>query len=293
MGLIYIIKNNCNDKVYIGQTTTSIEHRWKDHIRSARGNFEPSMVLYKAIRKYGVKNFYVELLEDNITGTELLNDREKYWIEQYDSLIPNGYNVRDGGEDCGRKEVYKINSETNQIIEKYDSLTQASEENNIDLSQLSKTCKRKGNSCGGYKWCYVDDYNEDYIKRVKPKPNKRAVYQIDSVTGDILQEFESIIDAAKLTHGNPSAISMCLCGKYRTSNNYNWCYVDEYDKNNFNQQSKFKKVLQINKHTNEVVKEWNSAKEAAKFIGCDASEIRKVCRGKQKTSHGYKWEYLL
>ena len=108
MGLIYIIKNNCNNKVYVGQTSTSMEHRWKDHIKSAKGNFEPSMILYKAMRKYGIENFYVELVEDSITGTDALNDREKYWIEQYDSLLPNGYNVREGGEDCGR--IFYVNT---------------------------------------------------------------------------------------------------------------------------------------------------------------------------------------
>lgn len=65
MGLIYIIKNKCNNKVYIGQTTKSVEHRFHDHIKSVKYNCEPSMVLYKAMRKYGVENFYVEILENN------------------------------------------------------------------------------------------------------------------------------------------------------------------------------------------------------------------------------------
>lgn len=32
-GSIYIIKNNINDKVYIGQTTNTIEERFKNHIK--------------------------------------------------------------------------------------------------------------------------------------------------------------------------------------------------------------------------------------------------------------------
>lgn len=99
-----------------------MEHRFKEHIRASKNNYEPSMVLYKAMRKYGIENFYIELLEDNLYGNNLLNEKEKYWIEQYNSLVPFGYNVRQGGEDCGRKEVYKIDIETNKIIEKYDSL---------------------------------------------------------------------------------------------------------------------------------------------------------------------------
>ena len=76
MGLIYIIKNNCNDKVYVGQTTTSMKQRWNHHVTSAKNNLDSSMVLYNAMRKYGVENFYIELLEGNIVGTDLLNKRE-------------------------------------------------------------------------------------------------------------------------------------------------------------------------------------------------------------------------
>ena len=32
-GFVYIIRNTVNDKVYIGQTTQSIEERFKQHLR--------------------------------------------------------------------------------------------------------------------------------------------------------------------------------------------------------------------------------------------------------------------
>ena len=35
-GFIYIIRNTANSKVYIGQTRTSVEQRWKEHLRHAR-----------------------------------------------------------------------------------------------------------------------------------------------------------------------------------------------------------------------------------------------------------------
>ena len=292
MGLIYIIKNNCNDKVYIGQTTTSIKHRWDGHLYSAKHNFDQGMILYKAMRKYGIENFYIELLEDNIIGTDSLNRREKYWINQYNSLTPNGYNVREGGEDCGRKEVYKIDPKTNNIIAKYDSLGQAAEENGIDQSNLSKVCRGIESSCSGFKWCYVDEYDKEIIKNKKVKKHEHAIYQINSVTGDVIQRFKSVTEAANATNSNQPTISACLSGRYRTANGYNWCYVDEYNKNTFVTKSQFRKVLQLNKNTDELIKEWNSAKEAAETIGCDVSNIRTVCRGKQKTAKGYKWKYV-
>lgn len=109
------------------------------------------------MRKYGVHCFYVDTLEE--CDINDLNDREKYWISKYNSHTPNGYNVREGGEDPGRKPVYKINPITNEIIKYYSSAMFAAEENNIDLSHLTKVCRRQEKSSKGFKWSYVENYD--------------------------------------------------------------------------------------------------------------------------------------
>lgn len=92
-GFIYIIRNTVNSKVYIGQTRTSIEQRWKEHLRHARYG---DQVINKAMKKYGVDKFYVETLE--ICNVELLDYREMYYIDLYDSTDKSkGYNVSIGG----------------------------------------------------------------------------------------------------------------------------------------------------------------------------------------------------
>ena len=125
MGLIYKITNTLNNKVYIGQTTQSLEHRWQAHLRAANANV-PHFALQKAINKYGSENFICEIVEDNIDEKNL-NAREKYWIQKYDSHGLNGYNCTDGGEDTGRRAVYKLDISTLNIIETYDSATEAAE----------------------------------------------------------------------------------------------------------------------------------------------------------------------
>lgn len=94
-GSIYIIKNNINDKVYIGQTTMSIEDRFKNHIKKSTIKSR-TYKIYNAFRKYGVDNFFIELLEDNIP-IEDLDKKEIYYIEKYDSF-KNGYNSTKGGD---------------------------------------------------------------------------------------------------------------------------------------------------------------------------------------------------
>lgn len=98
MGYIYIIRNLVNPKVYIGQTKETIQIRYKKHIYSA--NKGCHYAIHKAMRKYGIINFYVQEIEQ--CPNELLNNRETYWISYYKSNNPKyGYNMTEGGSRQG------------------------------------------------------------------------------------------------------------------------------------------------------------------------------------------------
>ena len=88
---IYIIKNDINTKVYIGQSLNS-ERRFNEH---CKGDYNNSLI-DKAIQKYGKQHFWFEILESQI---ENYNEREKYWIKYYNSKVPFGYNILDGGDE--------------------------------------------------------------------------------------------------------------------------------------------------------------------------------------------------
>ena len=87
---IYIIKNDINNKVYIGQATDS-KIRFKAHCQIK----QKDIYFDKIIHKYGAEHFWYEILESQI---ENYNEREKYWIEYYNSIVPNGYNLSPGGD---------------------------------------------------------------------------------------------------------------------------------------------------------------------------------------------------
>lgn len=96
IGRIYIIRNKVNNKVYIGQTIHTLHERFLQHTSASRVRLSPHRKLCNAIRKYGKEQFYIELLEDNISISHL-NDRKIYYIEKFDSYN-KGYNATTGGD---------------------------------------------------------------------------------------------------------------------------------------------------------------------------------------------------
>jgi group I intron endonuclease len=93
-GIVYLITNVVNGRIYIGKTTKSLAHRWKGHRNAAVCGSR--YAFHNAIRKYGPDAFTKEILAH--APPDDLNDMERIWIFLMNSIFPNGYNLREGGE---------------------------------------------------------------------------------------------------------------------------------------------------------------------------------------------------
>ena len=90
---IYKVTNIQTNEIYIGKSKTCAT-RWINHVKSACGlEGVADSQFQRALKKYGIENFTWELLE--VCTSENLNEREKYYIEFFDS-INYGYNMRKG-----------------------------------------------------------------------------------------------------------------------------------------------------------------------------------------------------
>lgn len=78
-----------NGKRYIGQTIKQWKQRWKRH----KSNFSCCKAVHSAIKKYGYENIDFEILEYCKTKEEL-NERESYYISKFNTISPNGYNLK-------------------------------------------------------------------------------------------------------------------------------------------------------------------------------------------------------
>lgn len=100
MGIIYCFTNQINNKQYIGQSICQKNERYNNHKSSYKNknSNEYNSPLHRAFRKYGFENFTYEILANDISDVNILNQLEIYYINHYKTLIPNGYNIENGGK---------------------------------------------------------------------------------------------------------------------------------------------------------------------------------------------------
>ena len=84
--------------------------------------------------------------------------------------------------------------------------------------------------------------------------NKKEVYQIDLISGNILNKFESITDAyiyLNMDPKNSSLISTACKGKVKSAYGYYWCYVDCYSGFEFEEYNRiYNPILQYDNNGN-------------------------------------------
>lgn len=150
---IYVIKNDINEKVYVGQAIDP-HKRFVGHCQKR----ETGSIIDGAIKKYGREHFYYVVIDGPI---ENYNEREKYWIKFYDSVAPNGYNIQLGGEDPPIRREFENNQ---SVFKSYDDIYEVLDllrNKDLTLIEIAK-----------YKQCSVNT-----IKAI----NKGLRYKIDGV----------------------------------------------------------------------------------------------------------------
>ncbi len=90
---IYALQNHTTGKWYVGESI-HVPDRVNDYIKG-KSNIEYQILLNNAINKYGISDFSCYKLEQ--CNVEDLYEREVYWGTKFNSMAPNGYNLKVGG----------------------------------------------------------------------------------------------------------------------------------------------------------------------------------------------------
>lgn len=225
-GYIYKIVNDINDKVYIGQTIRTIKERWEQHKYESL-NKKDNMIIHKAMNKYGIDNFKIRLIKKikketlELLKTELDNNEIKY-IEKYNSVRPNGYNISSGGGifdlNCKLIDQYDLNC---NFIKTFNSIVEASMILGIGEHAITKCVTDKSKTAGGYVFVYYGK-TPHYGKSKDKKINQYTL------NNEFMQTFNSIKLASKTFNIFSSNITDCCKKKrYKTAGGYKWFYAND------------------------------------------------------------------
>ena len=246
---IYKITNKVNNKIYIGKTERNANVRWNEHKQEYMRDKYKNNKFYNALKKYGLNNFYLEIIETNILSKEELNIKEKYYIELYDAKNDAiGYNTADGG-DGGRiiskltlkevKEIQTILLDENNL----QSFSNIAKNYNINTSVISYI--NKGDS-------WTDNSLEYPLRKYNVTGLSISRQQYTDIVNDIINNPKmSLTEIRKKYNLSEEQITNINQG-YHCYNNKNEYYKNIYTGNypirNTNkkqtvQQEIFKKIL--------------------------------------------------
>lgn len=256
-GFIYKVTNKQNGKIYIGQTSRTIEERWAQHTRNAYkdNNLEYQNKFHRAIRKYGSGGFIVEEQEKITAKNEdvlhrKLNDAETKWILHYNSK-DNGYNSSLGGD---YNPMYGVRGKDNpcsvkinqydldgHFIKTWDSLADIKREfgNQGNVLKVCKSDRLETRKVTAFKyvWRYYEDepncvdieisQEELDIRDARNQaPPIRPKTKIDKLTLDdeYICTYNSMREAADAVQGDPSGITVVAKGRKKSYKGFRWRY---------------------------------------------------------------------
>lgn len=186
--------------------------------------------------------------------------------------------------------------------------------NNFSFEAIELCKENKLNEREKYWISYYDTYKNGYNMTTGgeggfQKQGKRVV-QYD-LEGKFIAIYESISYAERCLNipSKASNITRACQGKAYESNGYQWRYLDEHQdytqnigksplkeklkegskKGKINRVYHSKKVAQCDKESHNIIKIFNSIKEASDETNTCFTSIYKVCRGKRSTAGGYYW----
>ena len=286
-GIIYLIRNKLNNKIYIGQTTRTFDERYGNDVYK----FTHNKHLKNSIKKDRIENFEIDKEFDIAYSKDELDKLEKLYINAYNTTNSKyGYNKMFGGSSGKhtketKAKLSKIQTEMfgRKVIcvttmEVFDSISKASNKYKISGGNIVLCCQKEISKAG-----YLDNiplqwlYYEDYLN------GERSIDRriICITTNKIYFSMEEAIKDEKYKKLNISGISQCCSLEYASSGELldstrlQWLYYSDYLDGIKPKELIETKVICVT--TNKV---FYSAKEAGECYNIDYSHLYDNCKGK-------------
>lgn len=167
VGIIYRAYNKITEKCYIGQTVGSLNNRISNHYSYSK-IAKKRYYFINALDKYNKNDWVWSILET--TSQSLLNEREQYWINYYDSYT-NGYNSNLGGGTAAKiSKTYALYHPDygTKIVSSIEFKEIGANKNTIYLLTTGKIKQHKG-------WV-LDIHKDNYDSFIKDRKVKKYTF---------------------------------------------------------------------------------------------------------------------
>lgn len=241
---IYMFINKVNNKKYVGQAK-DFEKRYNQHIyESFNENIiekrKYNCAFHSAIRKYGINNFKIIILKENLKTQCLMNLYECYYIEKYNTLANNkkGYNIANGGSN-GNVFAGKTKEEMNKIKKKMSESQKGEKNHNYGISKSKEIREKISESHKGINTRInkskeeLNDWNKKVSESCKKnvKRGKEHYKSIDILQCDLndnpIKIWNSMNEASNILNINLTSIWKCCNKKQNTAGGFKWKYYKE------------------------------------------------------------------
>lgn len=224
-GIIYKYTNQFNAKVYIGQTNRP-KQRMSEHRSHSKSNSR-KVAFYNAIKKYGWDAFTYEVLEEleastSIELSALLDERERFWIGQYDSRNKaKGYNESAGGPSRGACGVaIDMYSKNGELLDSFEDYHQIQDRFNCNPSTIYHALNTPDALFRGK---YILCRHGDSFVYSGGKKSKHIYYQYD-LLGNVIKIWNSVCDIEKeLGYCSSTIVKCCIHPEtYKSYKGFKW-----------------------------------------------------------------------
>lgn len=271
--IIYKSTSKLDKKIYIGQTTQNLESRIKGHIKeSKQDNNRPFL---NSIKKHGIDNFTFEII-DYADDVDDLNNKEIYWINHFNSLAPNGYNVTGGGQGTKKISTDELSNRISEGLKKSEKWQKT--KNSKDYKKIMKKNFFGSNKGKKFKIEHkqkIWEKNKERILQFNKSTSKKWI--IVDKDNNILRLFgkEDYFNKLGMDTGDISRMSKILSeGKKRKRYNGYYCF---YDNGQTNEQI-LNVVSTLDEFYNTEIKIFNRVSKEIKILKRD--EIYSFCVNK-------------
>ena len=212
---IYCYTNKINGKKYVGQAV-NFKKRHQQHISKSSNRF----IIDRAIKKYGIENFEIKILKENLETRCLLNLWESYYIDKLNTLDKEkGYNMSSGGSN-GNNFINKTDEEMQEIGKRI-SEAHKGEKHPLYGKQHSEESKAK-----------MSENHADFKGGKHPKAKR--VIQIDITTKTIIKVWNYAKEISDNLDIKYVTLKYYLQGRAKTHEyaGYLWYYEDDFNELN-------------------------------------------------------------